>query len=383
MSVLKVAIIIGDERETHARHELPEPYFGSAPSTLLAGLKQMPGVEVHIISCVRRPVREPGKLAENIFYHALQVPRWGFLRTAYLPCVFKIRNKLRELRPDMVHGQGTEAYYALAAAHSGFPNVITIHGNMRQVARAMGARPFSFHWLTARLESWALRRTGGVVCLTHYALRQVESLARRTWLVPNAVDEDFFTIERAPAEPPTILCVADVLSLKNQNGLIRALDPITSERNLRLVFLGRVRQTDPYGAEFLELVKARPWCVYEGFKKGEALRAAFRAAHLIVLPTREDNCPMVVLEAMAAGLPVAASRIGGIPDLIDDGVNGLLFDPNDADGMRAAVLRLLSDSQAASSMAAAGRKRAREHHHPVEIARRHLEIYREVAGSSG
>jgi glycosyltransferase involved in cell wall biosynthesis len=81
---------------------------------------------------------------------------------------------------------------------------------------------------------------------------------------------------------------------------------------------------------------------------------------------------------MAAGVPVLAAKVGGVPDLIEEGVSGLLFDPNDADAMRAAVLRLLSDSQAAGSMAAAGRKRAREHHHPVEIARQHVKVYREV-----
>ena len=253
MSVLKVAMIVADEREALSRHDLPEPYFGSAPSTLLAGLKQTPGVEVHIISCVRQPVREPGKLAENIFYHALPVPRWGFLRTGYLPCVFAIRKKLRELQPDVVHGQGTEAYYALAAAHSGFPNVITIHGNMRQVARAMGAGPFSFFWLTARLESWAVRRTNGVVCQTRYTRAQVQSLALKTWLVPNAVDETCFEVQRNPDKEPILLCVANIISYKNQNQLIRSLDAIVSEHQFRLVFLGRINPAETLPAEVFYL----------------------------------------------------------------------------------------------------------------------------------
>jgi len=382
MPRLRVAFIVADEREALRQYERPEPYFGAAPSALLSGLQELDGVEVHITACVRRPVRAPAQLAKNIFFHALHVPQWGFLRTAYLPCIYVIRRHLRRLRPDVVHGQGTEAYYALCAAYSGFPNLVTIHGNMRQIARMMGAKPFSFHWLTARLESLALRRTGGVVCLSTHTERQVQAVARKTWLVPNAVDPAFFDVERAPGPVPEILCVANVVPGKNQNLLMRWLDQTASQQRMQLTFLGWADPASAYGAEFLSLVKQRPWCRYEGFKRGEALRAHFRKAHLLLLPTLEDNCPMVVLEAMAAGLPVAASRVGGIPDLIEHGVNGWLFDPQDPDQIRGAVQKLWSDPPAAAALAATAKAQAVKRFHPLVIARRHLEIYAEAARQS-
>jgi glycosyltransferase involved in cell wall biosynthesis len=125
------------------------------------------------------------------------------------------------------------------------------------------------------------------------------------------------------------------------------------------------------------MMRERPWCRYEGFQKGDALRAYFNSATMLVLPTLEDNCPMVVLEAMAAGLPVAAARIGGVPDLIDHEINGLLFNPQDPDDMRNSVLKLLQ-RELAERLAAKGRKRALERYHPAEIARRHLEVYHEL-----
>ena len=81
---------------------------------------------------------------------------------------------------------------------SGFPNVLTIHGNMRLIAKINNAKPFSHGWLTARLEGFTIPRSLGVVCITTYTQKAVEDLARRTWVLPNAVDAAFFEISAAP-----------------------------------------------------------------------------------------------------------------------------------------------------------------------------------------
>jgi glycosyltransferase involved in cell wall biosynthesis len=376
---LKVAMILADERDVLMRYDLPDPFFGSAPSALLEGFAGSGELEVHVIGCVRNRLRVPEKLADNIYYHAVRVSRWAFLRTAYLPCIFKIRTKLKQIKPDMVHGQGTERYQGLAAAYSGFPSVLTVHGNMRQIAKALRAPPFSFHWLTGQLEPLALRRASGVLCLSHYTFQQVHTLARRTWTLPNAVQKAFFGVKREPASPARVLCVANIAAYKNQNFLMRTLDPIAANSGIQLIFLGRVG-SDSYSQEFLCMVKARPWCSHQGFQAGPALRAHFATARLLVLPSLEDNCPMVVLEAMAAGLPVAASRIGGIPDLVQDGETGALFDPTEPAALRETVERLTSDRALASRLSNNARQHAERTYHPRIIARQHCEIYRQLVG---
>jgi glycosyltransferase involved in cell wall biosynthesis len=89
---------------------------------------------------------------------------------------------------------------------------------------------------------------------------------------------------------------------------------------------------------------------------------------------------MVVLEAMAAGVPVVAARVGGVPDLVEEGRSGYLFDPTDLNGTRAAVEKVLADSVTAVGIAAQARRIAQERFHPRIIARRHLDIYGEVLG---
>lgn len=379
--MLKVGFLTIDAREYFKDYETTPPYFGTAPQALLQGFAKLPDVEIHLVACVKQLVPHTPKLADNIYYHPLLVPgRWT--RTLYRACVRATRNKLHEIKPDIVHAQGTERDCALAAVYSGFPNIVTIHGNMREVAKALRAPLLSFHTVQTILETWAIRRTIGVLCLTNYTREQVKDRTPRTWILPNAVNETYFGLERAAQPAREILCIANIDARKNQNFLIRALDPIAEANGMRLAFFGGSAPGDSYFDEFLGLVKARSWCSFEGFKKGKELHDRLRSAQFVILPSVEENCPMVVLEAMAIGVPIAAARSGGTPDLIDDGVNGLMFDPTDAEGLRRAALKLWNDEPAANLMAAAGKKRARERHHPKPIAEKHIEIYHDALKSS-
>ena len=381
--VMRIALLTTDNREVLKDYHTPAPYFGTAPEALMQGFALMPEVEVHVVACLRRKVHSPPKLAHNIFFHSLHVPKLGWMRTGYQGCIRAVRKKLKTIQPEIAHGQGTELDCAISAVFSGFPNVLTIHGNMRCIARVTRARPFSFPWLAARLEGFTLPRSNGVVCITSHTQRAVANLAKRTWVVPNAVDASFFEVNARPVAgvPARLLCVAHVCPLKNQNALIRALDPLTGRHKFELGFCGEANEHDAYGEEFFRLVRARPWCSYNGFASREELKALLRQAAGLVLPSLEDNCPMTVLEAMAAGVPVVAARVGGLPDLIEEGRTGFFCDPLDAGSMAAAIERVLLNPAAAAEVARHARQRARERFHPEVIARRHVEIYREVLSS--
>ena len=382
---MKIAILTTDNREPFREYHKPDPWFGTAPEALLQGFAQMPEVEIHVISCTQRQmISSPEKIASNIFFHSLHVPKIGWMRTLYLGCVRATKRKLREIQPDIVHGQGTERECSLGAVFSGFPNVLTIHGNMRLVAKVARARPFSFWWNAARLETFTIPRSRGVVCITNYTREAVADLARKTWVVPNAVDASFFEVqpETNLEHPPVILCVGAVCLRKNQNAFIRALDPLAAKRKFQAVFLGVASRENSYSREFFELVAARDWCRHHDFVGREKLKSHLRGAALLALPSLEDNCPMAVLEAMAAGVPVVAAKVGGVPDLIEDGKNGLFCDPQNAASMNGAVENFLEQPEFARACAAEAKTRAKERFHPAVIARRHLEIYREVLGKN-
>jgi glycosyltransferase involved in cell wall biosynthesis len=377
---MKVAFLTTDSREHFKDYGNPQPYFGTAPEALLEGFKTMPKeVEVHVVSCLQKaPVSSPAKLADNIYYHALHVPNIGWLKTGYQGCIRAVRHQLREIQPDIVHGQGTERDCAMSAVFSGFPNLLTIHGNMRLVAKFLRAKPLTYYWLASRLEGLCLRKTHGVIAISNYTRANVTPHARRTWLVPNAAHPSFFDLPREPVSPPHILCAANIGSRKNQIGLIEALDALAATTPLRLVFAGAGSETDAYYHDFKQMVADRPWCEYLGSLNRSALQKEMSRATCGVLPSFEDNCPMVILEASAAGLPFAASAVGGVPDLITHKNTGLLFDPSHPDDIRFSVKSMIAEKSFAETMARSAQGKAIEQFSVGSVAAQHLRVYKEV-----
>jgi glycosyltransferase involved in cell wall biosynthesis len=381
---MRLALITTDNREDRRDYTSKLPWFGTAVQALLDGFAELPDqIEVHVLSCTRAHLPSPLQLAANITFHSVHVPAWAWLKTAYLGNILAVRRCLASLRPDIVHGQGTERDCSLNAVFSGYPNVITVHGNMRCLAGLSGASTFSFAGLTALLESLALRTCGGVVCLSRHTQNLVSPLAKRNWIIANAVDPAFLAIQPGKsATPPVILIVGDITPNKNQLAFLKAIAPLRAEMEFEVRLFGKCDAAHPHTAKLLDFASHHPWCTIGGFLDRATLRKEMAEASLLALPSLEENLPMVILEAMAASLPVAASSVGGIPDLIVEHSTGMLFDPLQADSIRAAVRHLLEHPQDRQKMTSAARHLAFENHHPVEIGRQHLEVYREALEKS-
>lgn len=105
-------------------------------------------------------------------------------------------------------------------------------------------------------------------------------------------------------------------------------------------------------------------------------RELMQAADFVVLPSRDEGLSNVVLEAMAAGRPVMATRVGGNPELVKDGVTGLLFDSGDVDALAQALRRLAADPGLRARMGEAARARIADRYSPAVLARDTLAVYR-------
>jgi len=380
---MRVAIVLTDNREDRRLYHLPKPVFGPAPEALLQGFAELGEPEIHIISCLQKPVQPYERLAPNIHYHALHVPKIGWMRTAYQGCIRAVRRKLREVQPEIVHGQGTERECALSAVLSGLPNVVTLHGLMAEVVRVLRAGPGSFYWFSALFERFALRRAGGVLCNSNYTETFGRRYARRTWRVPNAIRRVFFDLPKQPAVRPGSRC--RLLNVGTVYGPKQQLELLQLCRRLRntglafeLDFVGECNAGDLYGAKFLgeiESLKTSGWVAYHGAKFGQEVVSFYDNASALVHVPNTESFGLVVAEALARNLKLFAFRVGGIPDIAEDVEGAELIAEGDWAELARRITGWIKAGCPQPQTAAAV---MRQRYHPIEIARRHIEIYRQV-----
>ena len=114
---------------------------------------------------------------------------------------------------------------------------------------------------------------------------------------------------------------------------------------------------------------------FHGFTARPALDSLYRQSDMFVLTSRAESCSMALLEAMAAGLPVVATNVGGNPELIEHGANGLLVRPDDVDDLTSAIGALLSDPARRLRFGATGRERAIHRHSWRSVAERYENLF--------
>ena len=158
------------------------------------------------------------------------------------------------------------------------------------------------------------------------------------------------------ASAPYIVCVGRLSSEKGHAGLLTAIASLHRDRPVHLLLVGdgpsEASLRQQVGREGLGDV-----VTFAGRLDELATLRAIAGAELLVLPSFMEGLPVVLMEAMALGVPVIASRVAGIPELVRDGESGLLFDPTDWSALAIAIGRLLDDRSLRERLAAAGRAR--------------------------
>jgi glycosyltransferase involved in cell wall biosynthesis len=305
------------------------------------------------------------------------------MRTGYQGCIRATRKKLRELKPDIVHGQGTERDCAISAVFSGFPNVVTIHGKMTEIARLSNARMGSFYWCAARLENFALPRTGGIVCISRYVQDLVKQYGVSTWLIPNALRQLFFDYPRTFREikRPVLLNVGVVGQIKRQRQILQVLQALRGEGlEFETVFVGTAHGS--YAEQFqTELAAAEaahgafshiPWLDAEGMCR------LFDGSSAMIHFSCVESFGLIFGEALARHLYLFASDVGSVRD-ISAGVPGVeIFQLDDWTGMKDAVRRWLGTEPLKAPKAMTSPEELVKRYHPGSVARQHLQVYREV-----
>jgi glycosyltransferase involved in cell wall biosynthesis len=278
----------------------------------------------------------------------------------------------RRVRPDIVHAHSSKVGILgrLAAALARVPiRIYTVHG--WSFAAYGGVSGRLYLWL----ERLVRPLTTATVCVAEST--RAQGLAgracdpARTVVIHNAVDASSFAEARRAEALPRFVSVGRLAFPKDFATLVEALARIEGEFRAALVGEG-----PDLGEVAAALRRARLIDRVELLGSRDDVPELLASADVFVLSSRSEGFPVSVLEAMAAGLAVVASDVGGVAEAVVDGETGLLVPAGDAEALAAALGRLVQDDGLRGRLGASGRARARARFDLPAFRAAHVELYR-------
>ncbi len=296
----------------------------------------------------------------------------------------RIRSLLEQLKPDIVHFQAC----TFLAADCEYSHVLTIHGIAERDAL------WDSRWRLLRgpkrrllklTEDYGRRRVPHVILISEYAREFIplKNNIRKTWLIDNPVADSYFDLQWA-FEPGRIFCCSRIRPLKNIAGMIEAFALVVRQLpNTQLRIAGAAEDA------YLEACKRQAEAAglrdkvhFLGNISIKDVQLELSRANCLVVPSFQENTPLTIAEAMAGGVPVVASRVGGIPGMVKEGETGLLVDPHNTRSIAEAVQKILSDEALARSMGQRGGQAAERRFRASMVCEKTLRAYREVLAES-
>lgn len=361
---------------------------------LLHNYYQQPGGEDAVFRAERDLLRAYGHPVETLEFHNQQISTgaWGQLQAGLLgfynpASARRLQAAIAAFRPDIIHIHNlfpvASPAVLWAARQAGVPVVMTLH-NYRlicpgallytggQLYEKSVHRLFPWDAVRRRLYRNSALQTAVVAAITgvHKLLGTWRTSVAR-YLVLNEFARRRFLDSSLGLQPGQLVYKPNFIADPGQ-------PPANGQRAGHLLFVGRLSpekglQTllsaaaahglplvvvgdGPLRAEVEACAATAPCVQYHGPADAAGVAAAMRHCRALVMPSEcVEGMPMVVLEAFAAGTPVLASRRGGPGEMIKPGVNGLLFEPGDTEGLVRAAHALLADHVLAARLGAAGR----------------------------
>jgi glycosyltransferase involved in cell wall biosynthesis len=317
--------------------------------------------------------------ANNVSFVPLRFVRRPLSPVYDLLGFFELIRLMRRLRPQIVHANSSKAgvLARLAAAAARVPiRIFTVHGWAFKAHDGLASRLYlAADRLMRPLTTMTIcvsdtERTAGL------AMRTCSNA--RTTVIKNAVELRAARTE-PEALPPLVLSVGRLKAPKDFSTLVRAMASLPSGScHLRIAGDGPER-----AALSEEIGRLQLDGVVELLGDRDDIGELLRRSHLFVLSSRSEGMPMSVLEAMASGVPVVASAVGGIPELVVDEETGLLVEPGDPRGLATAISRLLEDRELRQRFAAAGHDRAQRLFDPERWRQEHVNLYLRLLSEHG
>lgn len=356
------------------------------------------GHEVHVIT--PRVVGYDKELVEE----GLVVHRLSFLNKPFLAALsfwFSLRKEFPSLKRqaggfDIVHDNGLSAF-SLSPKAVFCPRVVTIHHLARTTLKALEAslldRVRNLRGeigISPVIERLCMKRADRIIAVSQHTKRDIVD----TYGLPESMieviyhgvrPEDYVVAEKEKVKlrstlginlQPMILFVGRLSPRKGVDILLRALPPVLAKVEVKLVLVGSGNQRDY--RQLAQSLGVSDKAIFLGRVPDNTLRLLYSSCDLFVLPSRLEGLGIVILEAMAAGKPIVATNVGGIPELIESGQNGILVEADEEGKLASAIIKVLSDKSLAKTIGGNNMKKARERYSWEVAARKAEHVYNEL-----
>lgn len=311
---------------------VPRQHPATWQRVLWEEFRHRPDLQLHIFSLRKEYGRSFQFERDNTTFHGLKTPGGFRAPSLYWTDTILLRRHLRRVQPDICHAWGTEFGAAIVASRLPYPALVTMQGILSWLKDVF---PLNNQVkISALLEKPGLRRARVVTAESSFAIEFLRARHPHLELlqIEHAPNPLFFQLDRRPqTKPLRLLSIGHFAYDKGPDLLLEALGKMRPAPDFELIWIGSVNSK--YQEELKSSVAPDLWAriqFRQHLTPAEVAEEIVRAT-MLVYPTRADNSPNAVKEAVVAGLPVVASRVGGIPDYVRDGENGFLFNPGDAD----------------------------------------------------
>ena len=300
--------------------------------------------------------------------------------------VLAARRLAARLRPDVVHGQEIGLYGDVATKCS--PNsIVTVHGLAHVEMRMSASKAITDKLrvrMTERLVRRVLRRAKVVISISDYDSRELSQFVQGSrFAIANPVRSEFFSLAPSTPTPPRLLFAGVLSERKNILGLLRAFAQASAGLDdARLVIVG----PQPDKAYALAVQRAVTDLGLDGhvdilgLVDDERLLAEIAAARAVALFSREETAPTIIAQAMAAGKPVVASRVGGVAEMVVDGETGFVVDSGDEAAMGHHIRALLGDQALCLRLGRCAHELAASRYASDAVAAKTVAAYRTIGG---
>lgn len=328
-------------------------------------------------------VWNPPFAGKGLLRHVIRISSFAIL------AMFRLRQLVRSNGVDVIHTHSQFPGAAVLLANRLFrwniPHVHTTHNSYLVMCPTLANK------LKHILEVIVFRKASHIVALTATVRQQLISKFgvddARSRVIPNGVEiediADFIATNPYQARADkVVLCPARICPRKNQLVLLQAVPKVLAIcPNTKFIFVGPIEDRPYFNSldKFMTDENLSSAVEFTGEVPREHLYELYQNATVFVLPTLYENQPLVVLEAMAFGLPTIASKIGPIEDIVklEEG-SVVLIDPSNPGEIADAVIRLLKDEAVRQELSAKGRKLVSERFDWRQVARETLNLYAQL-----